>query len=158
MILLANSTSNIDRSSGSLQTKSRLPLLVRGTACMCRSYFTSAGKPHHRICKNLINVFSDRVLKDQSPIIDSYADLTMTRLPMEIGKSPEGKVDVAEYLGYPTLNVIVDLTFGELFHSLKGNNEHSWILGFFLGAKFGSVRNSLSHYYPIDKIFEWTFL
>ncbi len=122
------------------------------------SLFTAAGETHHRIRKNFINAFSDRALKDQSPIIDSYANLLMIRLRREIGKSPEGKVDMAKYYGYATLDIIADLTFGESFYGLDGDNEHSWILGFFLGAKFGSVRNSLSRFHPIDKIFGWIFL
>ncbi|MCJ1271052.1 hypothetical protein MMC22_010951 [Lobaria immixta] len=122
------------------------------------SLFTAAGETHHRIRKTFINAFSDKALKDQSPIIDSYVRLLMTRLRREIGKSAGGKVDVGKYYGYATLDIIADLTFGESFYGLEGDNEHSWILGFFLGAKFGSVRNSLSRYHPIDKIFGWIFL
>lgn len=122
------------------------------------SLFTAAGETHHRIRKTFINAFSDRALKDQSPIIASYADLLMTRLHREIGKNPEGKVDMAKFYGYVSLDIIADLTFGESFYGLEGDNEHSWILGFFLGAKFGSVRNSLSRFHPIDKIFGWVFL
>ena len=54
--------------------------------------------------------------------------------------------------------MISDLTFGESFHSLEGDNEHSWIVRIFLGAKFGSVRNSLSRFHPIDKLFGYVFL
>ena len=115
------------------------------------SLFTAAGETHHRIRKNFINAFSDRALKDQSPIIECYASLLMTRLRREIGKSPEGKVDMAKYFGYATLDIIADLTFGESFYGLEGDNEHSWILGYFLGAKFGSVRNSMSRYHPITR-------
>lgn len=122
------------------------------------SLFTAAGETHHRIRKTFINAFSDKALKDQSPIIDSYVRLLMTRLRREIGKSPGGRVDVGKYYGYATLDIIADLTFGESFYGLEGDNEHSWILGFFLGAKFGSVRNSLSRYHPVDKIFGWIFL
>lgn len=122
------------------------------------SLFTAAGETHHRIRKNFINAFSDRALKDQSPIIDSYANLLITRLRREIGKNRDGEVDMAKYYGYATLDIIGDLMFGESFHGLEGDNEHSWILGFFLGAKFGSVRNSLSRFHPIDKIFGWIFL
>lgn len=122
------------------------------------SLFTAAGETHHRIRKTFINAFSDRSLKDQSPIIESYASLLMTRLHRERGKNPGGKVDMAKFYGYATLDIIADLTFGESFYGLEGDNEHSWILGFFLGAKFGSVRNSLSRYHPIDKVFGWIFL
>ena len=122
------------------------------------SLFTAAGDTHHRIRKNFINAFSDKALKDQTPIITNYADLLISRLRREIGKSPSGKVDMAKFYGYACLDIIADLTFGESFYGLEGDNEHSWILGFFLGAKFGSVRNSLSRYHPLDKIFGWIFL
>lgn len=122
------------------------------------SLFTAAGETHHRIRKTFINAFSDKSLKDQTPIIDMYTALLMTRLRREIGKRPEGGIDLAKFYGYVTLDIIADLTFGESFNGLDGDNEHSWILGFFLGAKFGSVRNSLSRFHPIDKIFGWIFL
>lgn len=122
------------------------------------SLFTAAGETHQRIRKTFINAFSDKALKEQQPIIETYADLLMTRLRREIGRSAKGKVDMAKYYGYAALDIIADLTFGEPFHGLDGDNEHSWILGFFLGAKFGSVRNSLSRFHPIDKIFGWIFL
>lgn len=122
------------------------------------SLFTAAGETHQRIRKTFINAFSDKALKEQQPIIETYADLLMTRLRREIGRSAKGQVDMAKYYGYAALDIIADLTFGEPFHGLDGDNEHSWILGFFLGAKFGSVRNSLSRFHPIDKIFGWVFL
>ena len=78
----------------------------------------------------------------------------MTRLRREIEKSPKGKVNMAKYYDYAALNIITDLTFSDLFHGLEDDNKHSWILSFFLSAKFGSVRNSLSRFYPIDKVFE----
>ncbi|KAI4161886.1 MAG: hypothetical protein LQ342_004452 [Letrouitia transgressa] len=122
------------------------------------SLFTAAGATHHRIRKTFVNAFSDKALKDQSPIIESYCNLLMTRLRREIGKSRDGEVDVAKYYGYATLDIIADLTFGESFYGLEGDNEHSWVSSFFLGAKFGSVRNSLGRFHPIDKIFGWIFL
>ena len=122
------------------------------------SLFTAAGDTHLRIRRNFINAFSDKALKDQTPIISNYADLLISRVRRDIGKNPDGKVDMAKLYGYACLDIIADLTFGESFYGLEGDNEHSWILGFFLGAKFGSVRNSLSRYHPLDKIFGWIFL
>ena len=122
------------------------------------SLFTAAGKTHHRMRKTFINAFSDRALKEQSPIIESYSNQLITRLRREIGKSPNGIIDIAKFYGYATLDIIADLTFGGPFYGLEGDNEHSWIVGFFLGAKFGSIRNSLSRYHPLDKIFGWIFL
>lgn len=61
------------------------------------SLFSTAREPHHGIRKTFINAFSDRALKDQSPIIDTYVNLLISRLHREIGKNPEGKVDMAKF-------------------------------------------------------------
>ena len=82
----------------------------------------------------------------------------MTSPPRERGKISEGEVDTAKFYGYATLDFIADLTFVKSFYGLEGDNEHSWILSFFRAANFGSVRNSLSCYHSIDKIFGWIFL
>ena len=55
------------------------------------------------------------------------------------------------------LDIFADLIFGESFYGLEADNEHSWILGFILGAKFASIKNSLSRWYSLDKIFGWGF-
>ena len=122
------------------------------------SLFTAAGDTHTRLRKTFINAFSDKALRDQSSIIESYAVSLILRLRREISKRRGGEVDMAKFYGYAALDIIADLTFGESFYGLDGENEHSWILGFFLGAKFGSVRNSLSRFYPLDRVFGWCFL
>ena len=122
------------------------------------SLFTAEGHTHTRMRRTFINAFSDKALREQAPIVESYGNLLTTRLRREVAKSSEGTVDLAKYYGYATLDIIADLTFGDSFHGLENDNEHSWILGFFLGAKFGSVRNSLSRFHPIDKLFGWIFL
>ncbi|KAL9004770.1 MAG: hypothetical protein Q9188_002427 [Gyalolechia gomerana] len=122
------------------------------------SLFTANGEEHSRLRRTFISAFSDKALRDQSALIQSYAHSLVLRLRREIPKSSNGEVDMAKFYGYATLDIVADLTFGESFYGLEADNEHSWILGFFLGAKFGTVRNSLSRYYPIDRIFGWLFL
>ena len=122
------------------------------------SLFTAAGSTHGRLRRSFGKGLSDKALHEQTPIIESYADLLMNRLRREAAKSPDGSVDLEKYYGYATLDITADLTYGDSFHGLEKDNEHSWILGFFLGAKFGSVRNSLSRFYPLDRVFGWIFL
>ena len=122
------------------------------------SLFTAAGETHRRLRKNFIHSFADRALKDQTDILQSHVDLFVQRVKREILKAKDRPVDLTKFYGYAALDIIADLTFGESFHGLEGDNEHGWILGFFLGAKFGSIRNSLSRFHPIDKVFGWFFL
>lgn len=122
------------------------------------SLFTAAGHTHQRMRKLLLNAFNDKALRAQSPIIEMYADLFVQRLRREASKNADGVVDMAKFYGYAALDIISDLTYGESFHGLENDNEHSWIMAFFLGAKFGAVRNQLSYFYPLDRIFGYLFL
>lgn len=120
------------------------------------SLFTAAGETHGRMRRTFGKAFYDKSVKDQSPIIEGHVDLFINRLKRETTRNPV--LDIAKFYGYATLDIIADLTYGESFHGLEDENEHDWVLRFFLGAKFGSVRNSLSRIYPIDRIFGWIFL
>jgi cytochrome P450 len=116
------------------------------------SLFTAVGDTHKRIRATLVNGFSDKALRDQSPIIEDYAGQLVARLWREALKSIDGVVDIQKYYGYATFDTVTDLSFGESFHGLEGDNEHSWILGFFFHAKFGTIRNCLSRFSPLDVI------
>ncbi|KAA8563653.1 hypothetical protein EYC84_011675 [Monilinia fructicola] len=122
------------------------------------SLFTATGDTHVRIRRNFANGFSDKALRKQSKIIEGYIELLLQRLRRVTTKSASGEVDLAKFFGYLSLDIYADLMFGESFHGLEGDNEHSWILGFFLGAKFGSVRNSIQRFHPLEVIFGWIFL
>ncbi|KFA52277.1 hypothetical protein S40293_00629 [Stachybotrys chartarum IBT 40293] len=122
------------------------------------SLFTAEGHTHTRMRRTFLNGFSDRALREQVPIIESYSELFIQRLRREYAKAPANTLDMGKYYGYVGLDVIADLTFGESFHGLEKDNEHQWVLGFFLGAKFGAIRNSLSYFYPMDRLFGMIFL
>ncbi|KJZ75226.1 hypothetical protein HIM_05420 [Hirsutella minnesotensis 3608] len=121
------------------------------------SLFTAAGDTQRRIRSTLVNGFSDKALREQSPIIEGYADQLVARLCREAARDPDGVVDVQKFFGYATFDTVTDLSFGESFHGLQGSNEHSWIQAFFFHAKFGTIRNCLSRFSPLD-IFLGLFL
>lgn len=122
------------------------------------SLFTAHGPTHHRIRKTYAHAFSEKALREQAPLIESHISLFIQQLRREAAKADDKTVELVKFYGYVGLDVTADLTFGESFRSLEGDNEHSWVNNFFLGAKFGSVRNSLSHYYPFDVLFGQIFL
>ncbi|PSN66429.1 cytochrome P450 [Corynespora cassiicola Philippines] len=122
------------------------------------SLFTANGSTHQRMRRTLLNGFNDRALRAQSSIIEGYTDLFVQRIRREATKSADGVVDLAKFFGYAALDIVSDLTYGESFHGLEADNEHTWIMDFFLGAKFGAVRNQLCYFYPLDRIFGYIFL
>lgn len=120
--------------------------------------FTAEGHIHSRIRRTFADAFSDKAVREQSRCVESFVDLLISRLRRDVVQEGNGDVDIAKYYGYTSIDVMGELCLGESFHSLEGNNEHTWIMGFFLGAKFGSIRSSLSRYYPLDEIIAWTFM
>lgn len=105
-----------------------------------------------------VAVFSDKALREMASVMDFHASRLNFKLANDCFKDGRGRLDMTKYYGYVTLDIMGELAFGDTFHSLDPDSEHGWLLGFFLGAKFGSVRTSLSRYYPFDYIVGWTFL
>ncbi|KAH8728889.1 benzoate 4-monooxygenase cytochrome P450 [Phaeosphaeriaceae sp. PMI808] len=122
------------------------------------SLFTATGHTHQRIRRVLLSAFNDRAVRAQSPVIELHADMLVQRLRREAAKSREGFVDLTKFYGYASLDAISDLSYGDSFHGLDGDNEHDWVRRFFLGAKFGAVRSQLSYFYPLDRLFGFLFL
>jgi cytochrome P450 len=124
------------------------------------SLFTAHGPTHARMRRTYANGFSERALKDQAQNVEPYVERLVQRLRREIEKAEKSKetLDIGKFYGYAALDIISDMTFGDSFHGLESDNGHDWIRGFFLGAKFGAVRNSLSYFYPLDRLFGMVFL
>ncbi len=120
--------------------------------------FTAEGDTHKRLRRLFAGAFSDKALRDMSLVMDSHASRLNLRLAKDAFKDSRGRLDMTKYYGYTTLDIMGELALGESFNSLDPDSEHKWVLRFILGTKFGSIRSSLSRYYPLDYIFGWLFL
>ncbi|KAF5864524.1 hypothetical protein ETB97_007356 [Aspergillus alliaceus] len=82
---------------------------------------------HSRIRRLLSHAFSDRALKEQEPLLQSYVDLLVSRLH-EFGASPSQKpIDMTSWYNYTTFDIIGDLAFGESFNCLQSRDYHPWV-------------------------------
>lgn len=117
------------------------------------SLFTAVGDTHRRMRGALASAFSDKALRDQSPIIESYANDLIARLRRDIAKTGNTAVNIQKFYGYTALDIISDLTFGESFHGLQGDAEHNRIGLYYMHAQFSTVRSILSRFYPLDVLF-----
>ena len=120
--------------------------------------FSAEGETHKRLRRMFAGAFSDKALREMGRVIDSHASRLNLKLAKDVFKDGQGRLDMTKYYGYTTLDIMGELALGDSFHSLDPDSEHEWVLGFFLGTKFGSIRSSLSRYYPLDFIFGWVFL
>ncbi|KAH7094594.1 benzoate 4-monooxygenase cytochrome P450 [Paraphoma chrysanthemicola] len=122
------------------------------------SLFTAQGAEHRRLRRTLTPAFTEKALTQQASIIESYVDLFVDRLRRETTTTKGESINITKYLGFVALDIISDLAFGESFHGIEGSNDHNWIEGFFLGAKFGNIRNCLNHFHPFEVLFGMLFL
>ena len=106
---------------------------------------TATTEAHSRMRRSLAHAFSDKALREQEGILQSYIDLLIHRLrdQVEQGK-PE--VDMTRWYNYTTFDIITDLCFGEPLYCLRDNEYHSWVYLIFQTVKAFGVRNVVRRY------------
>ncbi|KAL4861476.1 hypothetical protein BDV12DRAFT_203986 [Aspergillus spectabilis] len=78
--------------------------------------------------------FSDRSLREQEPLLQSYVDMLVQWMEQNVvgGRTA---LDVVEWYNWTTFDIIGDLTFGEPFGCLKNTSLHPWVRDMFDAIK-----------------------
>ncbi|KAH0837651.1 Versicolorin B desaturase [Fonsecaea pedrosoi] len=71
---------------------------------------------HRRIRRALLPAFSERALRDQSPLLNSYLDILILRLRERAGKAPE---DIITWVNRFTVDALGHFCFGQSFNALQ---------------------------------------
>jgi cytochrome P450 len=114
---------------------------------------------HSRMRKNLSHAFSDKALRQQEPLLQSYVDLLVQRLGEH---GAEGKaVDIyawystqhlipkpplADLTDYATFDIITDLAFGEPLYCLRDSAHHTWVSLAYASVKASSPQSTRNKY------------
>ncbi|PSN71985.1 benzoate 4-monooxygenase cytochrome P450 [Corynespora cassiicola Philippines] len=109
---------------------------------------------HARFRRAFTQSFSEKSLRDQSPVVQSYVDLFINQLkaPVSGRKWKEKTVDLAQWLNFLTFDISGDLSFGESFDCLKNGKAHPWVE---LTQDFGKgvgLLATVNQYPPADKL------
>ncbi|KAF1848218.1 cytochrome P450 monooxygenase-like protein [Cucurbitaria berberidis CBS 394.84] len=106
---------------------------------------------HSRMRRNVSHAFSDKSLRQQETLVQSYVDLLVHRLGEN---AAEGKdVDIMRWYNCTTFDVIADLSFGEPLYCLRDNQYHNWVNMILASNKAGAyiaIRNK----YPLFKYYD----
>ena len=103
-----------------------------------RSVLQAFDADHARQRKLLSHAFSEKALREQEPLLQSYIDLLISKLYEECHIN-NGVVDVMDWYNYTTFDIIGDLSFAESFHNLDNKAEHAWIKSLFAGIKAAAL-------------------
>ncbi|KAJ5108111.1 Cytochrome monooxygenase lcsI [Penicillium angulare] len=100
---------------------------------------------HSRTRRLLSHAFSEKALREQEDLIQSYVDLLVDGLNKQISKSQDA-VDMVRWYNYTTFDIIGDLAFGEPFYCLKDNKYLPWVSMVFASAKGVALMRPLGIY------------
>lgn len=119
------------------------------------------GENHGRQRRVISHAFSDKALREQEGLLQSYVDLLISRFRDISARSSDyasggdgwdstGKIELCNWYNGLTFDVITDLSFGHPFGSLANSKQHFWIpsiLESVKAVKFFYVM----YYFPIVK-------
>ncbi len=112
---------------------------------------------HARYRRAFGTAFSDKAVKDQSPLIEKYVDLMMQKFyDIASSKSGSAVVDIVSWLNFVTFDISADLSFGESFGSTEKGEPHPWVE---ISCRFGkgiALIASLNYYAPLQKVLAYT--
>lgn len=112
---------------------------------------------HARMRRAFANAFSEKSLRDQSPVIESYVDLFMSQLKsLASGRQWKVKtVDLSKWVNFLTFDISGDLSFGESFDCLKTGKAHPWVEIISDFGKGLALIASVNQYRPLDKLLRY---
>jgi averantin hydroxylase len=98
---------------------------------------------HSRFRRLLSHSFSDKGIREQTPVIQQHVNLLIQRLHEHAGKGSQNMVD---WYTWTTFDLIGDLAFGEPFNCLRDVATHPWIAAIFGNVKAVPVVNAFHRY------------
>lgn len=102
----------------------RNPLWYQPAINNVHSIFSADNANHARIRRLLAHAFSEKALKEQEHLIQTYFDLLMTRLHAQADDRP---INIIDWFHFTTFDIAGDLEFGESFGCLQHSQYHPWI-------------------------------
>ncbi|KAJ5384673.1 hypothetical protein N7517_002584 [Penicillium concentricum] len=100
---------------------------------------------HSRERRLLSHAFSEKALREQEGLVQSYVDMLVERLKGEISSSRE-TVDMSQWYNFTTFDIIGDLAFGEPFDCLRESQYHPWVKMVFVSMKVMALSRPLLVY------------
>jgi cytochrome P450 len=117
------------------------------------------GDNHGRQRRVISHAFSDKALREQEDLLQSYVDLLISRFRDISDHCPDyasggdgwdstGKIELCKWYNGFTFDVITDLSFGHPFGSLADMKQHLWV-GYILESLKAVKFAYVTYYFPL---------
>ena len=113
---------------------------------------------HARMRSVMSHGFTEKAVRDQESIVQSYIDLLISSLRKKAVAARRTEdpaaatVDICEWFSFTTVDIIGDLAFGEAFDCLRGGSYHSWIALFLNNFKAWTFVTAVRYYPLLDSL------
>ncbi|PQE22388.1 cytochrome P450 monooxygenase protein [Rutstroemia sp. NJR-2017a WRK4] len=119
---------------------------------------TTDFKFHARVRGLLSNSFTDESLRTQHPLIQSHADMLISKIK-EYAEKPENsvkgaRINITDWLNFFTMDIIGDLAFGAPFGCLEKGEYHHWVRTLFSYLKGMSIAAAPRFYPTMEFLFQ----
>lgn len=108
---------------------------------------------HARMRKVWSHNFTDRALKEQESLLQSYANSFVEQLRAH---GDGASVDIVQWFNFLTFDLTGDLAFGESFRCLDGKVLHPWIEMIFSHIKSATLLASIRFYPSMYRLLLWS--
>lgn len=112
---------------------------------------------HARQKRLFSHAFSERSLRDQEPLVQSFVDTLISRLKEEQkteGNKRTSIVDIKAWFNYTPFDILGDLMFAESFGCLQNSRLHPWISLLFESIKAISILGAINQFPLLANIFQ----
>jgi cytochrome P450 len=108
---------------------------------------TPSDPDHSRMRRLLSHAFSEKALREQEPLLQSYIDVLIHKL-----REQTGPVNLVKWFNFTTFDIIGKLSFGESFNCLEETQYHPWVTAVFDGIKAGIIAGQVKRLIPSDRL------
>ena len=119
------------------------PIWMAPAANGIHSILSANDADHARYRRLLAHAFSERALRQQEHLLQSYIDLLVNKLHEHASVPSTAVVDLVKWLNFTTFDIIGDLALGESFHCLEEEQYHGWVSILFTQFKAATLLVSL---------------
>ncbi|KIW77178.1 hypothetical protein Z517_09624 [Fonsecaea pedrosoi CBS 271.37] len=93
----------------------------------------NAPHDHHlRLRRAIAPAFSEKALREQESMLQTYVDLLVSRLKETCKRGPQ---DLVSWYNFATFDMMGDMAFGEPFGCLRDGQNHAWVNLIFSSVK-----------------------
>ena len=122
------------------------PVLYMSNVIEAESINSASDANHSRQRRVLAHAFSDAALREQQPLLKSWAEKMKAKMEERVQVGGKAKMDMVKLYHYTTFDIMGDLTFGEGLDMLEEGQYTPWVRTLIQGIKLDAWMRIAKHF------------